>query len=1583
MAIDLVNVAAGAGGFVIHGQDANDVAGRSVSSAGDVNGDGFDDVIIGAPSADGPGNTRPGAGDSYVVFGKASGFAAEIDLAAVASGNGGFVIHGQDAGDSSGYSVSSAGDVNGDGFDDILIGALVADGPGNTRDKAGDSYVVFGHAGDFAAEIDLAAVAAGNGGFVIRGEGANDISGQSVSSAGDINGDGFADLIIGAEGADGPNNSRDGTGASYVLFGHAGGFAAEIDLAAVAAGNGGFVIHGQDAGDSSGWSVSSAGDVNGDGFDDLIIGAVNADGPGNSRLGAGDNYVVFGKASGFAAAIDLAAVAAGNGGFVIHGQDAADFTGESVSSAGDINGDGFDDIIIGGSDGDGPGNTRDRAGDSYVVFGHAGGFAAEIDLAAVAGGNGGFVIHGEDAGDHSGWSVSSAGDVNGDGFDDIIVGAYNAAGPGNTRARAGDSYVVFGKASGFAAEIDLATVAAGNGGFVIHGKDGTGTGHVQDVGDESGISVSSAGDVNGDGFDDLIIGAWFGNGPGGTRIEAGDSYVLFGSATIGNSVDHITHLGTAAADILIGDSAANDMVGGLGNDVLIGNGGADVLRGGAGNDTLVIANTGFLRVAGGDGIDTLAFSGAITMADADFRQIEGIESIRLANGATNLTLGAIAAHAIDGLQVTVDGAAVTNAMVNIDGSGLGKALSVNLANDAANVTLKGGSGNDTLVGGTRDDFFDGGGGGDVIAGGIGIDTVSYQSSALAVGVNLATGLGSGGAAGDTLSGIENLFGSNQGDVLTGNDGANVLFGLAGADTLHGGGGDDVIDGGPGDDVAFLGAGNDVFQWDPGDGNDTVEGQDGLDRLDFNGANIAEHIDISANGTHVRFFRDVANINMDLNDVELIRFKALGGVDNIVINDLSGTDLVQSGVQVDLGSSTGGGDGAVDTVAVNGAGSNEIITVFSSAGIIGVNGCSAPIAVFNAESGDQLVVNGGAGNDTIDASSLPLGTITLTLDGGAGDDMLFGAQGSETLLGGIGNDVLNGGIGADIMKGGAGDDTYVVDNAGDVAMENAGEGNDTVFSTANFALSANVENLVLQGGADLQGFGNDLANAILGNVGNNLIDGGAGADAMNGGAGNDTYFVDNAGDKVIESTGQGNDTVLSSVSFMLSANVETLVLHGGADLQGFGNGLANSLFGNTGNNLLDGGAGADAMSGGAGDDTYFVDNAGDAVIESAGQGSDAVFASVNYGLTANVETLVLQGGADLQGFGNGLANSLFGNTGNNLLDGGAGADAMTGGAGNDTYFVDNAGDAVLENPGEGNDAVFASINYGLTANVETLVLQGAADLQGFGNNLANTLFGNSGNNLLDGGTGADAMLGGAGNDTYFVDNAADAVIENGGQGSDAVFASVNYGLTANVETLVLQGGADLQGFGNTLVNSIFGNSGNNLINGGAGADTMVGGLGNDTYFVDDGLDQVIEAVGAGNDAIFTTAHFVLSANVETLVQQGSGDLGGTGNALANSIFGNSGNNTLDGQGGADILTGNAGNDTFVFNVGQANGDTVVDFAGNGAGAGDSLHFVGYGAGASFTNIDATHWQVNYNGGASHDVITFLNGATIDASDFLFT
>jgi serralysin len=378
----------------------------------------------------------------------------------------------------------------------------------------------------------------------------------------------------------------------------------------------------------------------------------------------------------------------------------------------------------------------------------------------------------------------------------------------------------------------------------------------------------------------------------------------------------------------------------------------------------------------------------------------------------------------------------------------------------------------------------------------------------------------------------------------------------------------------------------------------------------------------------------------------------------------------------------------------------------------------------------------------------------------------------------------------------------------------------------------------------------------------------------------------------------------------------------------------------------------------------------------------VFAISPHTLSPNVENLVMQGSADLQGFGNASVNVIYGNTGNNLIDGGAGADLMIGGAGNDAYFVDNIADSAFESPNQGNDTVLASVNYGLAADVENLVMQGSADLQGYGNNQANVIYGNSGNNLINGAGGIDLMVGGAGNDTYFVDDPSDSCFESPNQGNDAVFASCNYGLPADVETLVMQGSADLQGYGNNQVNTLFGNSGNNLLNGAGGADTMIGGAGNDTYFVDNTGDVITENPNEGTDAVFSSVSYTLPANVEALVLQGAGNLSGTGNTLTNSLFGNSGDNILDGGAGADSLTGNAGNDTFVFHQGQAAGDTVNDFAGNGAAVGDALQFVGYGAGATFTNIDATHWQVNYNGGTQHDIITFSNGVPIDPTDYSF-
>jgi Ca2+-binding RTX toxin-like protein len=285
-----------------------------------------------------------------------------------------------------------------------------------------------------------------------------------------------------------------------------------------------------------------------------------------------------------------------------------------------------------------------------------------------------------------------------------------------------------------------------------------------------------------------------------------------------------------------------------------------------------------------------------------------------------------------------------------------------------------------------------------------------------------------------------------------------------------------------------------------------------------------------------------------------------------------------------------------------------------------------------------------------------------------------------------------------------------------------------------------------------------------------------------------------------------------------------------------------------------------------------------------------------------------------------------------------------------------------------------------------MLQGSADLQGYGNNQANTIYGNAGNNLINGGAGADTMLGGAGNDTYFVDNAGDVVFENAGEGNDAVFSTAHYRLSANVETLVLQGNADLQGYGNNQANTIYGNAGNNLLNGEAGADTMLGGAGNDTYFVDNAGDVVVENSNEGSDAVFATVGYTLPANVETLVLQGSADLQGSGNNQANTIYGNAGNNLINGGAGADTMLGGAGNDTFVFHAGEANGDTVVDFNGGGA-AEDSMTFIGFGTlgqGATFTQIGAAEqWQIHSGLDGHDEIISFTNNATVQPSDFLFS
>ncbi len=589
-------------GFVINGVSAGDYSGGSVSNAGDVNGDGLTDLIVGAPGR-GPNGVFSGA--SFVIFGKTDG--TVVELSVVESGNGGFVINGVSEGDLNGRSVSSAGDVNGDGLADLIVGA---NGDSPNGDGSGASFVVFGKIDGMA--VELSAVESGAGGFVINGVSEDDYSGRSVSGAGDVNGDGLADLVVVA-----PNKSN----ASFVVFGKSDGTA--VELSAVESGIGGFVIN-----DLYGISVSSAGDVNGDGLADLINGG-----------GSDASFVVFGKTDG--TAVELSAVESGAGGFVINGVGSF---GDSASNAGDVNGDGLADLILGAPNG---------SGASFVVFGKTDG--AVVELSAVESGAGGFVINSVNFRDESGKSVSSAGDVNGDGLADLIVGASNDDPNG---FGSGASFVVFGKTDGTA--VELSAVESGAGGFVINGVS---------VGDLNGRSVSSAGDVNGDGFADLIVGSL--DDPNGER--SGASFVVFGgqgtSATIG----------TAGDDALTGDSNANQLVAGTGNDTLIGNGGTDVLRGGAGNDILAVSDLTFLSLDGGTGSDTFRLDVPL---DLDLRtltdtKLESIEVIDLTNdgGKSIISLNLTDLLNLNEAQTAADTLVIhgnTGDVVNLDNTSNGQ-----------------------------------------------------------------------------------------------------------------------------------------------------------------------------------------------------------------------------------------------------------------------------------------------------------------------------------------------------------------------------------------------------------------------------------------------------------------------------------------------------------------------------------------------------------------------------------------------------------------------------------------------------------------------------------------------------------------------------------------------------------------------------------------------------------------------------------------------------------------------------------------------------------------------------------------------
>ncbi len=504
----------------------------------------------------------------------------------------------------------------------------------------------------------------------------------------------------------------------------------------------------------------------------------------------------------------------------------------------------------------------------------------------------------------------------------------------------------------------------------------------------------------------------------------------------------------------------------------------------------------------------------------------------------------------------------------------------------------------------------------------------------------------------TLTGTSAINGTgNAGNnVLTGNSGANRLTGLAGNDTINGAAGADTMIGGAGNDTYTVDNAGDVIT------------------------------ELSGGGTDSVFSNRTYTLSTYLENLTLTGTAAINGTGNAFNNVIIGNS----------GANTLNGGSGNDTLD-GGTGADSLI------------GGSGNDTFVLDNTGDKISEASGGGTDTVQVNrSYTLGAnlenLTLTGSsningtGNSGNNLIIGNSGTNTLNGGSGNDTLNGGSGADSLVGGAGNDTYVVDNTGDVMVEAAAAGTDTVQINRSFTLGANFENLTLTGTANLNGTGNSGNNLLTGNSGantlnggsgNDTINGGTGADSMIGGSGNDTFYVDNSGDRVSESASGGTDTVIASRSYTLTSNVENLTLAGTSAISGTGNSGANRLTGNSAANTLNGGTGTDTLVGGAGNDVYVVNSSGDVVSEtSTGGTADRVDSSISYTLGNYVERLTLTGTAAISGTGNTLANVLTGNTANNTLRGGTGNDTLSGGSGNDVLLGGAGSDRATG--GSGND-----------------------------------------------------------------------------------------------------------------------------------------------------------------------------------------------------------------------------------------------------------------------------------------------------------
>jgi Ca2+-binding RTX toxin-like protein len=815
--------------------------------------------------------------------------------------------------------------------------------------------------------------------------------------------------------------------------------------------------------------------------------------------------------------------------------------------------------------------------------------------------------------------------------------------------------------------------------------------------------------------------------------------------------------GDTGNDVLRSGSRAERLFGGIGNDTIDGKRGNDLIEGGASSDVVVFngskAAEEFAFSASGK---RLRFVGAGTMNIAgverfDLRASGGADSV-VVNDLTGAGLGRLNADlANDGAADVVDikGSSSANELrvggaINITGVGTTvNVLGAQAANDKLNLDPRAGS--DRVV----------------VEGTTGNDTIGVAASAVAPHISV-----SGGPAGIPIDvvnsealAVESLAGNDTLNAglglaaltqltLDGGAGSDAINGGDGNDTLRGGSENDAIDGNRGADISLLGTGDDSFTWDPGDGSDKVEGEAGTDTLVFNGAAAAENFDLSANGNRLKLFRNVANITMDVDDTERVDLRALGGIDNTVVNDLSATDV--KNVVLDLAT-----DGAVDTTTINGTAGNDKIAIAPNGGAVDVTGLAAAAKIEHSESANDLLnVNGLVGNDTINGSVGLAALIKLGIDGGAGNDTINGGDSAEVLVGGDGDDVIDGNGGADTGLLGAGNDTFIWDpgDGSDVVegQDDADDGADTLlFNGAGAAESFDVS----ANGGRVRFFRD------VGNITMDL---------------NDIEFIDvqalGGNDKAVVNDTSGTD--LKRVAFDLEA-----AIGGGA-----GDGAADSVTVNGTNDP---------------DDIQITAN-GNAVNVNGTPPT----VQIDHSEAAN-DTLTVNGlgGADTITAGPGLAALIQlvinGGTEADVLTGGDGDDRIAGEQQNDAMFGGDGNDTLVWNPGDANDLVEGqagndTMEFNGSAGAEAFDASAVAGRLRFTRNVGNivmdvgttervdlTALGSTDTAVVNDLTGTGVtkadidlagVLGGAAGD-----GAADSITVNGTNGPDSIAVAANGGV----------------------------------------------------------------------------------------------------------------------------------------------------------------------------------------------------------------